>query len=411
MYSIKYEPYADILPGLEEEFNEVASTLSTLSGDGLLDPCFLESNLGLSPLLVDRILTTLASEDPVPLVELKMHECQECDTLSDQEACAICTDQTTEFKVVKRFRLNPASEFGAAVVLRDLEKFAQGNRHAFETARNRLHAGKAIGFLGAGASAGLYRTWGSLLTELLDTAQREGLATPSDIAKIEQIDDPAEKASEIEKALGTSRLRAKIQEEFGPKQDPAYTPVMGIVASLPFERLVTTNYDPSILAARQSIRGSSGVYGTWKNKDFLTAWLQGNNVDNQPILYAHGIYSDTETLVLTLEQYEAAYSTRLFKDVVTNLWQTKQLFFVGYGFNDIFLKYLTREILKPLKGAATLPRHTAFVGVDSDFKYSPNDRKKWIDTYNLNPIFYDSSNQHAALLVLLDLLKQPAESG
>ena len=145
MYSIKYEPYADILPGLEEEFNEVASTLSTLSGDGLLDPCFLESNLGLSPLLVDRILTTLASEDPVPLVELKMHECQECDTLSDQEACAICTDQTTEFKVVKRFRLNPASEFGAAVVLRDLEKFAQGNRHAFETARNRLHAGKAIG--------------------------------------------------------------------------------------------------------------------------------------------------------------------------------------------------------------------------------------------------------------------------
>jgi hypothetical protein len=48
------------------------------------------------------------------------------------------------------------------------------NVHAFERLRALLDGGRAISFVGAGTSAGLYPLWGGLVTLLLEATKKRG---------------------------------------------------------------------------------------------------------------------------------------------------------------------------------------------------------------------------------------------
>ncbi len=57
-----------------------------------------------------------------------------------------------------------------------------GNQCAFDRLRGLVQEGKAIAFVGAGASAALYPLWAELIRRLADKAVRSGRSTDADRA-------------------------------------------------------------------------------------------------------------------------------------------------------------------------------------------------------------------------------------
>jgi hypothetical protein len=65
----------------------------------------------------------------------------------------------------------PERKWGTSMTaLRDIP----GNQHAFDQLRARLTDGRAIAFVGACASAGLYPLWGGLIPNLVEETKERG---------------------------------------------------------------------------------------------------------------------------------------------------------------------------------------------------------------------------------------------
>jgi len=58
-----------------------------------------------------------------------------------------------------------------------------GNRAVFDALTKLMTEEKAIAFIGAGTSAGMYPLWGSFIEMLADHAVEEGKATEKDAAR------------------------------------------------------------------------------------------------------------------------------------------------------------------------------------------------------------------------------------
>ncbi len=291
-----------------------------------------------------------------------------------------------------------------------------GNEHAFERLRALLGGGKAISFVGAGTSAGLYPLWGGLITRLVDETKARGRASDAERAAwLKQRNDyPDQVVRGIKTALGEGIYAETLRRLFGPKAGPDgnhFTPIHAALLRLKFRAHITTNFDPGLLEARialrPDLRGTS--YATWKDGDAVARWQNGDIFTDQPcpILFAHGSWERSDTIVLGMGEYREAYRPGAFRRLLDHLWSTEHLVFAGFSFADDWVKFIANEVLTTGGRRTTEPRHVALIGLPSDEEYAPFMRDLFVDQYDAEPLFYrvvkksDQPDDHSALLDIL----------
>jgi tetratricopeptide (TPR) repeat protein len=273
-----------------------------------------------------------------------------------------------------------------------------GNQHALERLRGLLAAEQPIAFVGAGASVGLYPLWGGLLAQLADEAVSRGLASDADRVAWLRIAalNPQQAVRGIKERLGRQTFGAVLRRIFGYQNGDdgnPFTFTHRVLLELGFRGYVTTNYDPGLLEARRVVRPEVAAtgYATWQDGDLLRRWLTGEVFEEHscPILYAHGVFERSDTVVLGAGEYREAYRAGLFRQLVDKLWSQERLVFIGFGFTDAWFGVVAEQVLDlTAHQAAGEPRHIAIVGLPDGQDYSPELRGLFRDAYDAEVLLY-----------------------
>lgn len=304
-----------------------------------------------------------------------------------------------------------------------------GNKHGFERLQDLLQDGQAISFVGAGASAGLYPLWGELITNLATEAINRGrvYAAQHDAWLSSQARYPDQVVHDIKHALGDGVYATVLNEMFRQRPGPdgnCFTPTHAALLRLPFKAHVTTNFDPGLLEARLALRPDllRTGYATWMDGDIVQRWNNDEIFKNDPcpILFAHGAWERSDSIVLGTAEYRRAYSAGAFRRLFLHMWTRARLVFVGFSFLDAWVGFIANEVLNGEAKRTTEPRHVALIGLPETETYTPFMRNLFTDKYDAEPIFYpiikrpDGSEDHSALLAILtelDSVPPPAGRG
>ena len=294
-----------------------------------------------------------------------------------------------------------------------------GNEFAFERVQDHLMKGNALAFVGAGASAGLYPLWVELIRLIADKAVQSGRADEDDrSAWLKNFADyPDQVVRSLKAAQGDGIYAQTLREIFSPKigkDGNRFTPVHSAILRLPFKGVITTNFDSGLVEARSKLRQDSLAtgFGTWKDQDTVELWHNGDIFRDQPcpILFAHGIYERSDTIVLGVGEYREAYRNGAFRRLFLNLWETAQMIFIGFSFSDQWVKFVANEVLTTPAGRVHAPRHAALLGLREDETYVPFMRNFFVNQYDAEPLFYritkkpDGSENHDELRLILEAL-------
>jgi tetratricopeptide (TPR) repeat protein len=291
---------------------------------------------------------------------------------------------------------------------------AQVNGPGLKALRRYLDAGEAVAFLGAGASAPLYPLWSAAIGELVDAAAHR--LSPSQAATCRALaaKAPEEVVEILRRQLGPPKFREALREAFRVRRDPVsgrtWTGVQELVCRCAFKAVVTTNYDPGIVDARNRVRPDAVGTGfmSWTDEDALDRWRTGEifGDDELPVLFAHGRHNQPEAMVLASTEYRRAYAGKLSR-LLSAMVDAGHLVWIGFSFADQRIAMILREVahgsgtqIDP--GAA--PRHVAILPWDPD--EDDNDPTITAERaeigYGANVVFYPApNNDHAALAALL----------
>ena len=213
-------------------------------------------------------------------------------------------------------------------------------RELAEDLGERARHGQLAAFVGAGvsAAAGL-PTWEQLLDELagrtgLDDDLRAGLARL-----------PAQDAAALlARELGREQLETFVKERFGPGH---YALAHALIADLPVQEFVTTNYDPLVELAAADI-----------GRD-LSVLPFDDAVPGRPwLLKLHGDAAHPESVVLTREEYLQFGDTRAaLAGVLHSLLLTRHVLFVGTSMQDDDLIRIAHQVRSAVQGSDRGPRN------------------------------------------------------
>ncbi|ADB76394.1 SIR2 family NAD-dependent protein deacylase [Geodermatophilus obscurus] len=212
-------------------------------------------------------------------------------------------------------------------------------RELAEDLGDRARRGQLAAFVGAGvsAAAGL-PTWEQLLDELaersgLDDALRGGLSGL-----------PAQDAAALlARELGREQLEGFVKERFGPGH---YALAHALLADLPVQEFVTTNYDPLVELAAADI-----------GRD-LSVLPFDDAVPGRPwLLKLHGDAAHPESVVLTREEYLQFGDTRAaLAGVLHSLLLTRHVLFVGTSMQDDDLIRIAHQVRSATRAPGAAPR-------------------------------------------------------
>jgi hypothetical protein len=294
-----------------------------------------------------------------------------------------------------------------------------GNASVFEALKQMVNDERAIAFVGAGASAGLYPTWGELINRLADHTVKEGKADSKDAErwKKDMSSTPQQRVNTIIRKLGDSSYRDFLKSTFAPSRGAdgkRYTKIHSLILQLPFCGYVTTNYDPALEHARSELRSDSLSAGTptWQDDNEVYCWRTGDifKRDDCPMLWLHGYWQRPEGIVLNSGEYHEAYKPGIYKNTFRELWIRERMVFIGFGFNDPQFTFMIGEFLYDLGEANVTPRHIAILGWPVSEENSPIDaedlkekRESFEADFHLRVLFYPVyNNDHSALQIILE---------
>src|SRR6266704_5066022 len=178
----------------------------------------------------------------------------------------------------------------------------------------------------------------------------------------------------VRRSLGAGVFREVLRQVLRARSDPvtgrSWTEVQELVCRCAFRGVVTTNYDPGIVNARMRVRPGASATGfmTWQYELGLDEWRTGRVFGGAelPVLYAHGVHTQPDSVVLAASDYRRAYAGKL-APVLERLADGGHLCWIGFSFADQRLAAILREV--PLlsgtrhdPGAA--PAHVAVMAWD-----------------------------------------------
>ena len=302
-------------------------------------------------------------------------------------------------------------------MLKDILNFPD-NRAIFDGLAKLLKEQRAVAFVGAGASAGLYPMWNRFVQLLADHALAEGKADLKDAERWKKDTGSRlqQRIDTIVRRLGEALYRDFLKATFGPARGAdgrRYTAAHAALLRLPFRGYVTTNYDPALEEARVALRPDTPCTGTptWQDEDEVYLWRTGDVFKRPcPILWLHGYWQRPDGIVLNSGEYRQAYKPGIYLDTFKELWIREHLVLIGFGFNDPQFTFMVGEFLRDIADANAAPRHIAILGwpiPDDGATPDPEEIKEKRDSleadYHLRALFYPVKNgDHSALHVLLE---------
>jgi len=225
--------------------------------------------------------------------------------------------------------------------------------------RDYLATGRAVAFLGAGASAPLYPLWDRLIGELVDAAAGRMSGEEAATCRAKARESPEAVVEMVREHLGVPGyqevLRAVLRVRTDPETGRSWTPVQELVCRCAFQAVVTTNYDPGIVNARMWVRPGASATGftTWVDELSLDRWRSGAvfGDDELPVLFAHGQHNRPDTVVLATTEYRRAYAGKL-PDVLAGLATDGHLAWLGFSFADQRIAAVLRQVAdRPAPGS------------------------------------------------------------
>jgi hypothetical protein len=248
--------------------------------------------------------------------------------------------------------------------------------------------GQLAVFIGAGvsAAAGL-PTWEQLVGELaersgLDEELREGLSRLP----------PQDSAALLARELGREQLEEFVKERFGPA---SYALAHALIADLPVQEFVTTNYDPLVELAASDIGRRMQVL-PFEEAAPGAPWL----------LKLHGDAAYPESVVLTREEYLQFGDTRAaLAGVLHSLLLTRHVLFVGTSMLDDDLIRIAHQVRSAVQrpGRASRRRNGTVLALREDVARA----RLWeqdVETVAMGAADTSSAEAARRLEVLLDLI-------
>jgi hypothetical protein len=252
----------------------------------------------------------------------------------------------------------------------------------------RARRGQLAVFVGAGvsAAAGL-PTWEQLVDELaersgFDETFREGLSGLP----------PQDSAALLARELGREEVERFVKERFGPGP---YALAHALIADLPVQEFVTTNYDPLVELAATDIGREVKVL-PFDDPAPGAPWL----------LKLHGDAAHPDSIVLTREEYlEFGDSRAALAGVLHSLLLTRHVLFVGTSMLDDDLIRIAHQVRTAVQQPGRSPRRQA--GTVLALREDPVRAKLWeqdVATVAMAPAGTPSAEAARRLEVLLDLI-------
>ena len=204
-----------------------------------------------------------------------------------------------------------------------------------EQLRALIDARRVIPVVGAGvsiATAGL-PTWTGLLEDgfrhvaATRTADEDELAAGRDLLETGRLVDAA---AHLKALLGHPRgeFPAWLDDVFGAQRD-VDTHLLHAIFDLQAPLVVTTNYDR--LLSLHHPHNPETV--TWRQGARMQAALQRR--DGGFVLHLHGVYSDPDSVVFGVADYEALVRDAAYRAVLQALWLSETLLFIGCSFDGL----------------------------------------------------------------------------
>ncbi len=225
---------------------------------------------------------------------------------------------------------------------------------AFEQLVSEITRGRVLAFVGAGFAIPAFKekSWHGLLRGL--AGQRPELAER--VSRL--IDDRRPTNSELEAAaqmiqdtLGTDELRKGLREQLTIQGElsPTMRSRLEHLASIPFEAVLTTNFDTLLTGQSASpaafgalLRNPAGHW--WQNK----YWDRGGS--GAPVIKLHGDLSDEKSrIVFSRRDYRARlYQDPSYAGFLRSALATRTVLYLGFSFTDAYLNELRSEVLSML---------------------------------------------------------------
>lgn len=233
----------------------------------------------------------------------------------------------------------------------------------WNTIVSRIRTGRCTPFVGAGMSAHRLPAGAALARALADDyrypfADRENLARVAQFAAVEKNDGQAVK--ELVADRFSDATRSTTAASFSAADDPHR-----ILADLPFERYLTTNYDRFI---EEALLASGASYEAdvcpWNQltRNGMERWRRLHGAPSaaaaggrQPLVYhLHGELNLPESMVLTDDDYldflaEIVLDPSCIRPEVSSAFAESSVLFLGYSLTDVTFRVIFRIALQQLK--------------------------------------------------------------
>jgi hypothetical protein len=223
----------------------------------------------------------------------------------------------------------------------------------------RILDGDCVLFAGGGVAAPAgFPTWeqdlANVMVRLVSTSENDDQS--KNFLTSLQSARPSEAIDVLAERPERSPLLAHITGVYG--QGPRDLPeVCGLLASIPFRGVLTTNWDDTMV---ETFRGREGAIVLPRDWEQFTDLLR---LDKFFVLRFHGAAKDPESIVLTASEYQRTLEENApYRKFLTSLYTSKTIFFLGSSLDSIeqFVSGLRLAQKPPNRHYALVPRTPGF---------------------------------------------------
>jgi hypothetical protein len=261
-----------------------------------------------------------------------------------------------------------------------------------------LNSGQCIAVVGSGPSNELgYPSWKNLADETVQLAKLAGGDFDEDLfVRLLKREDYPKVFKYTQELVARDDILTHIARRLDDhKATLAASPLKGkaysCLTAWPFKFYITTNWDAEIA---RHLEFETEYYSAVSNsKPELT---QLSVQTTKQIVHAHGVLCDSESVVLTDDDYQRFRtddSHRYFHDTLVSLFRTFPILIVGHSMRDPDLQ----TILESAKKVAPSRRTVFMIAAD----VQKEDIDEYLAKYNIHIISYNSRDNHRELQVLL----------
>lgn len=258
---------------------------------------------------------------------------------------------------------------------------------ALEKLKSKYLNQKIIPFIGAGLSIPFkLKSWETLITELKEEFIENKALWP--VVEEDLMRDDYLSAIDNIKHYGNvseQNIQEKIADNYSIREidiDTVANHNYADINKTNFKIFITTNYDKLIEEFISPEHSFNSLTGYTSNVQRLF------ENDDKYVFHLHGCVSNPEQIIISTEKYKEMYADPKFDAMMKFFSGSYSFLFLGFSFNDIFVKELIKTNKDYFKG-------THFILVNKG-DFNVHQKRELVHNYNLQLIEYDiNESSHA----------------